>query len=73
MEDLQKIIGDRIRIYRKAAGMSQNELAEKVGMHYAYIGQVERGEKNMTIKTLCRISEALEIPPEKLIAGVGGG
>ncbi len=72
MEDYQKIIGERIRTYRKAAGMSQNDLAQKVGMHYAYIGQVERGEKNMTIKTLCKISEALGIPPENLISGVGG-
>lgn len=72
MEDYQKIIGERIRTYRKATGMSQNDLAQKVGMHYAYIGQVERGEKNMTIKTLCKISEALGVLPERLISGVGG-
>ena len=60
-------IGSRIRSARKSAGMSQEELAEKAGLHNTYIGQLERGEKNATLESIEKVSRALEIPLEIVV------
>ena len=44
------------------AGLRQEALADRAGLHPTYIGQVERGEKNITVETLGKITAALEIP-----------
>lgn len=68
MEDYLKRIGKRIREYRKTQHMNQEALGEKAGLHHTYIGQVERGEKNLTVGSLVRISEALGVAPEQLLS-----
>lgn len=67
MADISKIIGERIRIYRNKAGFSQEELAEKAGLHSTYIGQLERGEKNATLESIEKVSRALKLPLEVLM------
>lgn len=62
MSDIAKTVGKRLRGYRTSLGYSQEKLAEKAGLHPTYIGQVERGEKNLTIESLEKITNALEIP-----------
>lgn len=62
MSDIAKTVGKRLRAYRASLGFSQEKLAEKAGLHPTYIGQVERGEKNLTIESLEKITKALEIP-----------
>ncbi len=59
-------IGQRIRNYRLQIKLSQEELAERCGLHPTYIGQVERGEKNATIESIGRISSGLGIPLSRL-------
>lgn len=54
-------IGENIRLLRHRRGMSQEQLALIAGINTSYIGQIERGEKNPTIKILERISSALGI------------
>ncbi|MEK5181136.1 helix-turn-helix transcriptional regulator [Paenibacillus odorifer] len=54
-------IGENIRVLRLKNGFSQEQLALNAGVNTSYIGQIERGEKNPTIKTLEKISKALEI------------
>ncbi|WP_445671417.1 helix-turn-helix domain-containing protein [Paenibacillus sp. FSL R7-0302] len=54
-------IGENIRILRLKNGFSQEQLALCAGVNTSYIGQIERGEKNPTIKILEQISAALEI------------
>ena len=66
MTELIKIIGRRVRNYRKSKGYSQEFLAEKCEMHPTYIGQIERGERNATLETFERIATALEIPLAEL-------
>ncbi|AHN22799.1 helix-turn-helix domain-containing protein [Lysinibacillus varians] len=61
MDSLISSIGLQIRILRKSKNLSQEELAFKAGVHPTYIGQVERGEKNLTISSLHQITIALEI------------
>ena len=59
--EILKLVGQRIRSLRKERGMSQEQLGEKGGFHYSYIGQVERGEKNVSLLNLAKISAALEV------------
>jgi transcriptional regulator with XRE-family HTH domain len=55
-----EFIGESIRILRTGKGLSQEQLALNAGVNTSYIGQIERGEKNPTIKTLEKIAVALE-------------
>ena len=71
MSDIAKVIGQRIRNYRTAAGLSQEKLAELSGCHPTYIGQLERGEKNATIESVERIAFALGISLSKLFEKLG--
>ena len=68
MSKLQVEIGKRIRAYRTQQSLSQEELAEKCGLHPTYIGQIERGEKNATLESVHKISCALSIPLSTLSA-----
>jgi transcriptional regulator with XRE-family HTH domain len=56
-----KFLGARIRDMRKSQGLSQEQLAEVSGLHHTYIGAVERGERNISIKSLLKITDALKI------------
>ena len=71
MSDIAKILGQRIRNYRTAKGLSQEKLAELSGCHPTYIGQIERGEKNATIESIEKISAALNISLSKLFEKLG--
>ena len=53
--------GQLIRYQREMKGLSQEDLAFESGLHRTYIGQVERAEKNVTIKSLEKIAQALEL------------
>jgi transcriptional regulator with XRE-family HTH domain len=52
--------------YRKARGFSQEKLAELTGLHRTYISSVEREQRNISIKNIQLIAEALSIEPFKL-------
>lgn len=66
MTDLRKIIGNRIRVIRKTKELTQQQLAELSNLDDAYIGGVERGERNFSIDTLEKIVTALKIQPTEL-------
>jgi XRE family transcriptional regulator, regulator of sulfur utilization len=59
----RKVIGDAIRSYRKGAELTQEELAERVDLNPKYLGEIERGEKIISIEALLRVAKALNIPP----------
>ncbi|MFT3951287.1 MAG: helix-turn-helix transcriptional regulator [Oscillospiraceae bacterium] len=61
MSNITSEVGQRIRNYRNQLHISQEELAEKCGLHPTYIGQVERGEKNATLETVEKIAAGLSI------------
>lgn len=63
MDSIMQNVGKRIRAYRQKNGLTQEELAEIAEVHPTYIGQVERGEKNLTIGTLEKILHAFRISP----------
>ncbi|RUL47224.1 helix-turn-helix domain-containing protein [Lysinibacillus antri] len=66
MEEIVQVVGERIRNFRKERGLSQEELAHQASLHNTYIGQLERGEKNATIESLYKITNALGITLEEL-------
>lgn len=59
--NILKKFGDRVRDLRKQLSLSQEELAEKAGLHRTYIGMIERAEKNITLVNIEKIANALEI------------
>lgn len=56
-----------VRRRRLALGLSQEELAERAGVHRTYVGMLERSEKNVTIYNIERIAHALEVEPFVLL------
>jgi transcriptional regulator with XRE-family HTH domain len=67
--DLQRAVGRNLKAYRKARGLSQEDFAELAGVHRTYMGSVERGERNLTLKSVERIAERIDLDPTALITG----
>lgn len=66
-----KILGQNIRKIRESKGdLSQEKLAELADLHRNYIGQLERGEVNVSLLTLQRIAKALEHKTPDLLKGI---
>lgn len=61
------LLGKKIRKIRKEIGLSQEALAYESGLDRAYVGKIERGEKNITVVKLLQISDALDLPLKDLI------
>jgi transcriptional regulator with XRE-family HTH domain len=64
-------IGQAIRGLRAEAGLSQEALAHEAGVDRSYMGGIERGEHNMTIINLVRISRCLQISVSELLSRAG--
>jgi transcriptional regulator with XRE-family HTH domain len=59
--ELQRTVGRNLRAYRETKGLSQEAFAELVGVHRTYMGGLERGERNLTLKSVERIADRLGI------------
>jgi transcriptional regulator with XRE-family HTH domain len=60
-------LGRRVRELRNAAGLTQEALADAADLHWSYVGQIERGERNLTYKNIRRLARGLDVPPEELM------
>jgi transcriptional regulator with XRE-family HTH domain len=69
-KDIQKALGERILKLRKVREWSQERMAEASGMHWTYIGQVERGERNLTLRSIASIAKAFKIKISDLMKGI---
>jgi transcriptional regulator with XRE-family HTH domain len=70
MEDETEIkitFGSKVRLKRKEAGLSQEALADLCDLDRTYIGGVERGERNISLVNIFKISNALKISPGELL------
>ena len=65
---LVKVFAANVRRRRLELKFSQEELAEKAGVHRTYVGMLERGEKNVTIYNIERIAKALKVDAASLIS-----
>jgi transcriptional regulator with XRE-family HTH domain len=61
--DLQKTVGRNLRAYRQARELSQEAFADMVGVHRTYMGGLERGERNLTLRSVERIAAQIGIDP----------
>jgi transcriptional regulator with XRE-family HTH domain len=65
--ELQRTVGRNLRAYREAKGISQEDFAHTLGVHRTYMGGIERGERNLTLKSLERIAERVGLDPLSLL------
>lgn len=60
-------LGRAIRQLRVAAGLSQEGLADRSGMHRTYVGGIERGERNVSLRNLLKLASALDVRASELL------
>ena len=65
--DLQRNVGCNLRAYRQARGLSQEKFAEVLGVHRTYMGGVERGERNLTLRSVEKIARRIDMEPLMLL------
>ncbi len=65
--DLQRTVGHNLRAYRQACNLSQEAFADVLGIHRTYMGGIERGERNLTLRTLERIASRIAVEPLSLL------
>jgi transcriptional regulator with XRE-family HTH domain len=68
--EVRKKFGEAVRQRRLALGLSQEELAERAGLHRTYVGSVERGERNVSLENIVRLAAALKLNASQLLKGV---
>jgi transcriptional regulator with XRE-family HTH domain len=66
----RRTLGQRIKDLRRKQDFSQEELADRAGIHRTYIGAVERGERNISLDNIVGIAKALGVAPSVLMRGV---
>lgn len=66
---LQEVLGANVRAYRERLDVSQEELAERSGLHRTYLSGVERGVRNPTVSIIDKLAKALQVTPDKLLVG----
>lgn len=62
--------GRRVAARRHELGLSQEKAAEEIGLHWTYLGQVERGRRNATLLNILKIAHGLDIDAGRLISGL---
>lgn len=65
-----QIFGSRVRELREERLLSQEGLAALCGLHRTYVGSVERGERNISLKNIVRLARALQQTPSSLLEGL---
>jgi transcriptional regulator with XRE-family HTH domain len=66
---IQVKFGKALRKYRKARGLTQERLAELSGLHFTYVGSVERGERNISIRNIDALIRALGLSYKEFLEG----
>ena len=71
-ENILQRFGERVRELRKEQGYSQEGFAHECGLDRTYMGGIERGERNVALRNIEKIADALGITIAELMKGVGG-
>lgn len=70
LKKIRKVFGERIRTLRKAKGFSQEDFAYECDLHRTYMGDVERGERNISIDNIAKIASSLGLTIGELFSGI---
>lgn len=70
-DDIRVRFGRALRKRRLEIGLSQEELADRAGIHRTYVGDVERGERNIALQNIEKLAQALAIPISTLFKDYG--
>ena len=62
----RKQFGKKLRVLRKKAGLSQEELGFRANLHRTYIGAIERAEQNVSVDNIHKLAKALRVPAKEL-------
>lgn len=65
-----RVLGERVRERRKELGLSQERLAEGTALHWSFIGRIERGQANLTLRNILRLADVLGIDAGDLVRGL---
>lgn len=65
--EIAEAFGVAVREERKKLGISQEKFGELVGVHRTYVGMIERGEKNITLSNIFKVSRALGMTASELL------
>jgi transcriptional regulator with XRE-family HTH domain len=65
--DVVQLLGRNVRRYRKLKGMTQEQLALEAGMERSYVSDLERGQRNPSVRAVGRLAEALSVEPMVLL------
>ena len=65
--DLQRVLGENLRQHRQRLGLSQEAFADELRVHRTYLGGLERGERNLTLRSVERIADWLNVEPLSLL------
>jgi len=66
-DQLQAAFGQALRTFRKTRGLTQEGLAERANLHRTYVGDVERGERNVSLLNIARLARALSVSMAELV------
>lgn len=64
---IKRLFGKRVREARLALGLTQQELADRAGLHRSYIGEIELGKRNVTLKSAAKIAKVLQVDVASLL------
>ena len=64
---IARAFGQRVRSLRVKKGVSQEELADRCGVHRTYMGRIERGETNITLTNIHKVARGLGVLPASLL------
>ena len=67
-KDILQRFGNRVRALRLKRGLSQEKLAELAGLHRTYIGSIERGEQNISLRNIEKLAQALNVSAASLLS-----
>jgi XRE family transcriptional regulator, regulator of sulfur utilization len=70
VQGIQEKLGTNVRVLRQKKGRSQDVFADKTGLHRAHVGEIERGESNVTLQTLKIVADALGVRIVDLVKGL---
>ena len=64
---IQTLFGRRLRSLRTDRGLTQQQLGEEADLSFKYLGAIERGEENPSLKVIGKLAEALEVEPREML------